>query len=90
MSKWFRTGRPPSSAVVACARVYDADIVVGFVCAGIMTVDDVQRDVERRLKFVPTKLLLAELMQRGEQGTHGLKHSLAPEWDQASEREARS
>ncbi|WP_202567158.1 hypothetical protein [Agreia sp. COWG] len=65
---------------MACARVYDADITVGLVCAGIVSVGDVQRDVERRLRFVPTMLLLAELARRGEEDTHGLKHALAPEW----------
>ncbi|MFF8187755.1 hypothetical protein ACF044_10905 [Microbacterium sp. NPDC016588] len=81
VSKWFRTGRPPADAVVAVARAYRADIVVGLVCAGIMTVDDVQRDVENRLKFVPTYLLLNELHARGNRGTDDLAHGLAPEWE---------
>lgn len=84
VAKWFRTNRPPAFAVVNVARAYGADIVVGFVCAGIMSVDDVQRDVKNRLKFVPTHLLLDELHSRGQRRTDELSHALAPEWEEAA------
>jgi hypothetical protein len=84
VAKWFRTGKPPAFAVVAIARLYDADVDVGFVAAGIMNVDDVQRAVDQRLRAVPTHMLLAELTRRGQEGTDGLKHGLAPERDHPS------
>jgi hypothetical protein len=80
VSTWFRTGKPPASAVVSIARAYGADIVVGLVCAGIMSMEDVESGAEGRMQFVPTRLLLAELSQRGARNTDDLTHGLALEW----------
>ncbi|QJU52911.1 hypothetical protein HL652_04190 [Herbiconiux sp. SALV-R1] len=53
-----------------------------------MSIDDVQRDVQNRLKFVPTRLLLDELSRRGREGTDELAHGLAPEWEQSQRPDA--
>jgi hypothetical protein len=65
---------------VNIARAYGADIVVGLVCAGIMTIEDVETGAKDRMQFVPTRLLLAELSQRGEQN-RDIAPGLAIEWD---------
>jgi len=80
VAKWFRTGRPPSRAVVALARAYGGDIVVGLVCAGIMTMDDVTSGAEGRLRFVPTGLLLAEVAQRGQQAPEDFTPDAELQW----------
>lgn len=80
VSKWFRTNRPPVDAVVNVARVYHADMSVGFLSAGILNLSDLDRCVRGRLPFLPTHVLVEELARRGARTSEDLPHE-APDWE---------
>lgn len=81
VSLWMRTGRPPAAAVIEIARTFGADIVVGLVCAGWVTREEVLKGLEARLQHVPTTFLVAELSRRADTKGKQFADTLPPGWD---------
>lgn len=64
VARWAKSGNPPADAVIAIARAYGADITTGLVCAGALTLEDVNKGIQDRIAHVPTEVLAGELARR--------------------------
>lgn len=77
--RWRSLEKPPSSMIIDLSVAYGADVLVGLIVSGWISMAYVESGVEGRLMHVPTVFMTNELARRSTEET--ITSPVNPDWE---------